>query len=88
MIYENDEDTIIPKDHPNPLPYIQCGMKLRDPLDGTTRWWRVEDIYERGKATVADLVSSDGRRDTVACPTLRHRWRLVEDFDPAWGDES
>lgn len=87
MIDENDEDAIIPKEHPNPLPYIQCGMVLRDPIDGTTRTWTVADIYEIGEATVADLVSSDRRRETVPCPTLRHRWLLARDFDPAWGDD-
>ena len=89
MIDENDEEEIIPMSA-SPLPYIQCGMKLRDPLDGTTRHWTVADIYERGEATVADLTSNDPKplRVTMPCPTLRHRWRLACDFDPSWGDDT
>jgi hypothetical protein len=81
MIDENDEDEIVLKDT-QPLPYVQVGMKLVCPDDGAT-WWEVEDIYEdKNEVALATLRSNDVRRITEHCPTLRHRWRLYEDFDP------
>lgn len=94
-ITDDPEDEVLPAGLA-PLPYVQVGMRLRDPAHaGVT--WEVEQVLDDDESepicevgTVATLRRCVVRRRTVRCPELRAGWVLAAEFDPAQhceGDE-